>query len=385
MKRRRLLAAGCICGLAPLLARAQAQEAAAEWRMPERFTRPDAASEDGGLWALMDREETRLRRSPFAIRDAALRARVQDMVCRLAGPHCPDVRVYLMHTPYFNANMAPNGMMQVWSGLMLRCDNEAQLAAVLGHEIAHYLQRHSLERLRSAKSHAAAATFLSLFGVVGAIGTLGVAASMYGYSREHEHEADRIGVHLMRAAGYDPAEAAKVWGNLLLEIKARPDGSGANPLFASHPLPEDRKEALTELAKATPGGTTNEAAWHQALKPFLRAWLVDEVKRGQREESLALLNRMVARGPMLGEYLHARAETYRLRGNEGDLEAALADYRAAVDAGGEPPETHRGLGAVYRARKEAAQAKASYQRYLELAPNAPDAAMIKSQLEEIGT
>jgi predicted Zn-dependent protease len=386
VKRRRVLAAGCLCGLGvlPLLARAQSQDAAAEWRMPERFTRPETSTDEGGLWSLMDREETRLRRSPFAIRDAELQARVQDMVCRLAGSHCPDVRVHLIRTPYFNASMAPNGMMQVWSGLMLRVDNEAQLAAVLGHEVGHYLSRHSVEQLRAAKSHSATATVMSMFGVVGALGQLGVLANFSGYSRDHERDADRIGVTLMRNAGYDPAEASKIWENLLLETKANPEGRRPNALFASHPAPEERMEVLEKLAQANPGGVTKEAEWNQAVKPFLHEWLADEVKRGQREESLVLLGRMIARSPN-GEYLYARGETYRLRGKEGDLDAALADFRAAVGAGGEPPETYRSLGAVYRSRKEMREAKASFQRYLEVAPNAPDAAMIKNYLEEIGT
>ena len=355
----------------------------AQWRMPERFTRPETATDEGGLWALMDREETRLRRSPFLIRDAALQARVHNMVCHLAGAHCPDVRVYLMRTPFFNASMAPNGMMQVWSGLMLRVDNEAQLAAVLGHEIGHYLARHSVEKLRSAKAHSSTATVMSMFGALGALGALGVAASFSGYSRDHEREADRISVTLMRDAGYDPTQASKIWENLLLETKANPNARTPNPLFGSHPAPEERMETLAKLAQAAPGGASQEAEWNDAVKPFLRDWLADEVKRGQREESLALLNRMIARAPQAA-YFFARGETYRLRGAEGDFDAAVEDYLAAAAAGGEPPETHRSLGTVYRARQQAPAAKASFQRYLELAPSAPDAAMIKSYLEEIG-
>src|SRR5687768_11724312 len=198
MKRRAFLAAGCAGCAAIGLARAQGT-----WEMPARFARPEAASEEGGLWSLMDREETKLRRSPFALPDAKLKAYVQDVACRLAGAHCADVRVHLVRTPLFNASMAPNRMMQVWTGLMLRVDNEAQLAAVLGHEIGHYLARHSLERLRSARTHSSTATALSMFGVVGALAQLGVAASFSGYSRDHEREADRIGVALMRNAGYD--------------------------------------------------------------------------------------------------------------------------------------------------------------------------------------
>jgi predicted Zn-dependent protease len=356
-----------------------------DWAMPARFARPDPASEEGGLWALMDREETRLRRSPFALRDARLQAYVQGIACKLAGEHCPDVRVHLVRTPFFNASMAPNGMMQVWSGLMLRVDNEAQLAAVLGHEIGHYLQRHSVERLRDAKARSAFGTFIGLFGAVGALGQLGLLAGQFAYGREHEREADAIGVALMRKAGYDAAEAASVWENLQLEIRERPDGGSASPLFASHPLPEERMAALAEAAKADPGGVKNEEPWREHVKPFLHEWITEEIKRGQREESLALFTRLATSAAAPAPYLWARGEVFRLRAAQGDLDFALADYLNALAAGGAPPEAHRGLGLVHRSRKNAAEAKASFQRYLEAAPKAPDAALIKSYLEELPT
>jgi beta-barrel assembly-enhancing protease len=181
VKRRRFLAGAC-AGCAALAAFAQETK----WAMPARFARPDPASDEGGLWSMMDRHEARLRRSPFALRAEKLQAYVQGIACRLAGEHCPDMRVHLVRTPLFNASMAPNGMMQVWSGLPLRVDNEAQLAAVLGHEIGHYLQRHSVERLRDAKSRSAFGTFIGLFGAVGALGQLGMLAGQFAYSRKHE-------------------------------------------------------------------------------------------------------------------------------------------------------------------------------------------------------
>ena len=150
--------------------------------------------------------------------------------------------------------MAPNGMMQVWSGLMLRVDNEAQLAAVLGHEIGHYLARHSVERLRDAKSRAAFGQFLGLFGVAGALGQLGVLAGMLAYSRDQERDADRIGAMLMHKAGYDVSEASNVWANLLVETKARPEGAPQSVLFATHPGAQERQASLAELAASYPGG-----------------------------------------------------------------------------------------------------------------------------------
>lgn len=379
MNRRGFLAAGgCAC-MAPWLVHAQA------WQPPERFARPDLASEEGGLWAMMDREESRLRRSPFALRDPALKTHVQDMACRLAGEHCPDIRVHLVRTPLFNASMAPNGMMQVWTGLLLRVENDAQLAAVLGHEIGHYLARHQLEQLREAKSRSAFAQFLGLFGLLGAVGQLGLLAGMFAYSREHENEADRIGVMLMHRAGYDAGEAAKVWGNLLLEMKARPGESMSSPLFATHPAPEERQAALEALARSHAGGLTNTTEWRERVRPHLREWLNEEVKRGQPEESLALLTRMLASAQSQPEYTYARGEVYRLRAREGDLQAAADDYRLAIATGEAPAEAHRGLGMVYRLRNQASGARASFERYLELAPEAPDAAMIRTYLEELQT
>jgi len=279
--------------------------------------------------------------------------------------------------------MAPNGMMQVWTGLLLRVENEAQLAAVLGHEIGHYLSRHSIERLRQARSNSAAAQIMGLFGVVGLVGQLGVAASMMAYSRDHEREADRIGLLLMHKAGYATDEAAKVWRDLQLELKERPDGGSRNPLFSTHPAPEDRQQELAALAATFQGGETNAAEWQKRVQPFLRDWLVEEVKRGQHEETIALLTRLAHDIPSRPEYLVARGETYRLRGASEDLDKALADYKMALAVEGVPAEAYRGLGMIQRLRDQPAEARTNLLRYLELAPQAPDAGMIKSYVEEL--
>jgi beta-barrel assembly-enhancing protease len=380
MNRRRFLAGGCACcaGLIPGFVLGQS-----DWSAPARFARPDAASDEGGLWGMMDREETRLRRSPFNLRDPQLQGYIQDIACRLGGEHCADIRVYLMRTPFFNASMAPNGMMQVWTGLLLRVENEAQLAAVLGHEIGHYLARHSIERLRQARSNMAAAQIMGLFGVVGLVGQLGVAASIMAYSRDNESEADRIGLLLMHKAGYATEEAAKVWQNLQLELKERPDGGARNPLFATHPAPEDRQQELARLAATYQGGTPNDAEWQKRVQPFLREWLIDEIKRGQHEETIALLTRLARNIPSRPEYLVARGETYRLRADKDDFDKALGDYQAALALEGVPAEAYRGLGMIQRMRDQPAEARTNLLRYLELAPQAPDAGMIKSYVEEL--
>jgi tetratricopeptide (TPR) repeat protein len=119
--------------------------------------------------------------------------------------------------------------------------------------------------------------------------------------------------------------------------------------------------------------------------PYLRDWLAEEVKRGQHEETLALLTRLTTRMPSQSLYVTARAETYRLRGKDDDLEQAIADYKRAMAMDGASADAYRGLGMIQRLRKQPTQARENLLRYLELAPDAADAAMIKSYVEDLRT
>lgn len=357
---------------------------AAEGGLPARFTRPAIDTDEGGWWALMDREETRLRRSPLVVRDPGLGDYLRELVCRLGGDHCKDVRVYVVRTAQFNASMAPNGTMQVWSGLLLRVDNEAQLASVLGHELGHYLERHTVERMRDLKNKAAAAMFLSIFGLVGAVASLGVAASAYGFSRDQESRADRVGMRLLQKAGYDGREAARIWDNLLAELKVRggEDVGKRSVMFATHPPAGDRRDELLKLA-GDAGGRLAAAELEAVVGPHRMEWLQEEIRRGQYEESLELFNRKLAQRPEDPEFLYARGEVRRLRDTPDDLQAALADLQRGSAAPRPPAELFRSLGLVHRRREDAPAAAVAFQKYLALAPEAGDAGLIKTYLTEV--
>lgn len=392
MKRRDFLAGCGCCGLlgampAPLLAETALLAAS-------RFQRPESSTDEGGLWAMLDREEAKLRRSLFLVRDKPLNEYISGIACRLAGDHCPDLRVYVVRSPFFNASMAPNGMMQVWTGLLLRMANEAQLAAVLGHEIGHYLARHSLDRLRDAKSRSAFGQFLGIaLGVAGAGGAaplaqLALNASMFAHGREHEREADRIGLQLMARAGYEPMEASRVWEQLLAEIKSEKDWSGEagerSILFASHPPAEERQQELVARASALGmnGAQSGETAYKNMLVQHRWGWLEDELKRRKSGETLALLQRMLDRTPQDSELRYFMGETYRVRGAEGDAQRSLEAYQAASGQASAPPEVYRSMGTVYRQIGNRPAAAEAFQRYLVAKPGAEDAEMILNYIKE---
>lgn len=395
MNRRQWLAWGCghcaaATGLGALAGVAHAQDAA--WAVPARFTKPDLSTDEGGLWAMVDREETRLRRSPFIMRDGGVRAYLQDLVCRLGGEHCSDVRVYPVRTPWFNASMAPNGMMQVWSGLLLRVENEAQLAAVLGHEMGHYLQRHSIEQMRDIRSRSAFGQILGVaLGGVGLLAQLALLAGAASYSRDHERQADQIGLVLMKQAGYDPRQAAVVWRNLREELTA---GAGGDPtrrsaLFASHPPSIEREQSLEKNAQAllaaAPAGTaaleTKEEAYVSMIAPYLFDLFEDELKRGQYDETLVLMDRWLKRYPDRADVLYFRGEARRLRAQGDDIDLALKDIQAATQSKAYPPAAWRSLGYLHMARKQEDPARQAFTQYLAMAPGAPDSGLVQTYLQ----
>jgi predicted Zn-dependent protease len=196
-----------------------------------------------------DRTQKDLKTSGKLITGTPVNKYLQEISCKLDSGLCEDIRVYLVRLPYFNATMAPNGFMQVWTGLLLRTQNEAQLAYILGHEIAHYRYKHSLQLFRQAERTANILAPFQLAAVAGGVGYAGSLAEIgaYGilmkYSRDHEGEADLGGFPMAVAAGYDPREAAKVWEELQEEKDAL--GESATSLFLStHPSSSERFEAL---------------------------------------------------------------------------------------------------------------------------------------------
>lgn len=340
--------------------------------------------DERGLWMQVDEAERQLKISPLVIRDPALNAYVRSVLCRTVGDErCGEVRLYITRAPHFNAAMAPNGMMQVWSGLLLRTQNEAQLAAVLSHEYAHFANRHSLRLFREAKSKSASAAWLAFTGI-GLIASFGIWADLFRYSREMEHEADVAGLGWMARAGYDTREAASVWEQLRAEmdataaarnVKSRKDKDTG--LFASHPPSAERIAYLRQEAQAEPGvlGQTGADRYRAALGLLWPTFVDDQLKMNDFGASDYLLTSLAGNGwtPWL---LYARGELYRRRAGGGDLDKANSYYSDAMAGGGELPELWRGRGLGRLKQGEVEAGRADLREYLRRAPQALDRSMI---------
>jgi predicted Zn-dependent protease len=150
-----------------------------------------------------------------------------------------------------NAFALPGGFFYVNKGLLLAADNEAELAGVMAHEIAHVAARHAMENQGKAQAmnYGMLAGIIFGGGIVSSVlqnagGILG-GLSMLKFSRGAEQEADRLGVQYLYASGYDPMAMSTMFEKLQTLNKKKP-GKLAK-LFASHPQPVDRRDASMTL------------------------------------------------------------------------------------------------------------------------------------------
>lgn len=155
-----------------------------------------------------------------------------------------------------NAFALPGGFFFVNKGLILVADNEAELAGVMAHEIAHVAARHAMENQRKMQilDYGILAGILLGGGVIGNVlynaGGLIEGLSFLKFTRGAEEEADKLGVQYMWAAGYDPNAMATMFEKLEAKNKKKP-GTIAK-LFATHPAPPDRRASAISLAARFP-------------------------------------------------------------------------------------------------------------------------------------
>src|SRR5262249_6922205 len=155
-----------------------------------------------------------------------------DIIGAVGGPAAKDFRIYLLRIPDFNAMMFPSGFAVVFSGLLLRMRNEAQLAGVIAHESGHFLRRHMIRSWRDQRRKTDIFAFGSMLVGIGGAGVgaylgdyvqlaeLGTLLTLLKYSREMEAEADAMGARLIADAGYAPIEMSNIWQQLIGEETA---------------------------------------------------------------------------------------------------------------------------------------------------------------------
>jgi predicted Zn-dependent protease len=400
LSRRALLAGGGIAAasLATGVAEARIRPAEMVPLIGPGFKPTD--KDEQGLWKEMERAEEEISGSNLLIEDPKLTSYLKNIIGTVGGPAAQDFRIYLARIPEFNAMMFPSGFAVVFSGLLLRMRNEAQLAGVIAHESGHFLRRHMIRSWRDMRRKSDLfAIGAMLAGVGGAAGgmylgnyvqlaQLGTLFSLARYSREMEAEADAMGARLIEQAGYPPIEISNVWQQLIGEENAtaryrRKQRDRGYDLFASHPAPESRMADLRAdaLEVTVPGKSYDDrrARYLAMIGPMRQMFLDDQVKLNDPGGSQYLIETLAQDG-WNGLLRFYEGEVWRLRNRQGDEARAAQSYAAAVVYPDAPADAWRWHGISLLKEGRPAEAKAAFGRYLTMKPDAADAAWVRQMI-----
>lgn len=244
-------------------------------------------------------EHEKVMASMAVYRDPILQAYVEEVGNAVAAvSHRPDLDYVftVIDSPEINAFALPGGFVYVNRGLLTFMNSEAELAAVLGHEIAHITARHAVQQQARGGLAKAAATVTGVVTTVatgsGYVGSqIGDVASIWaqsglsGYGREDELEADRLGAEYIVEAGYDPAAMIDVITVLKnqedFNRKVSGSGGGYHGLFATHPRNDKRlRDAIAEVGRLAGSAVTRND--DTRFRSVLEGLVVGQSNQSQR-------------------------------------------------------------------------------------------------------
>jgi predicted Zn-dependent protease len=280
-----------------------------------------------------------------------------------------------------NAWALPGGKIAINRGLLVLLEDEAQLAAVLGHEVVHAAARHGAEQQATSMG-------IQLAAVLAASQTknpyyrqaagLGAAGAQAFYSRANELESDHYGINYMVAAGYEPYGAVELQQTFLRLSKQRGQASWLSTFFASHPPSQERVDKNRARAKTLPSGKRNRQSYLNAIrqirkdKPAYEAHqnALKAAKKKQWSEAMNLTNRAIRLQPKEARFQITKGH---LLNKQKKKTQALSAFNRAVNL--EPqyfsPHLYRGL--LYNDLKNYARAEQDLQNSFKLFPTQPAA------------
>lgn len=301
-----------------------------------------------------------------------------------------------------NAFAMPGGNIAITRGLLVALENEAQLAAVLGHELGHVTARHSLQNLQRG-------ILLNLGLQVLSYGSSGTSYSVLArqagqvagsildssYSREEEREADRLGIDYMVKAQYSPKGAVE-----LQEFLAKKSGEGEaqwlQGLFRTHPFSKERMWDNQYYIDSNYRWAMNNEAYVSGDDDFKRAMAsllkskaaYDDYDKAREKEqakdlagAIALYEQAVHKAPEQGLLQSALGMAYLKNDSHGEAKKYLT---RAVQLDAEYFESHFGLGYLYLKENNPALAKEHLQKSMKLMPTLGSAFFLAESYEKTG-
>lgn len=325
------------------------------------------------IWNRVGEVQRRLNNSSYIYQDPVLSAYVNEVAQNLIPENIKgkglSFQVKIIRNPLLNAFAFPNGVIYVHTGLISKMENEAQLAALLGHEMIHVTHRHTVQDRRNFKNTTAVLATLQMasfpFGayeLVSVLGEQGAKAAVTGYSRELETEADNVGLPLMINAGYDPKEAPKLFMHLKREVEEQ---DKKEPFFfGTHPRLQERIDNYNRFIKTKYPNTTgikNTERFMDIISPLILDNAKMDLSMGRFSSAKDGIGRFLEIDPQNSRAHFYLGELYRQRSDEADREKALNEYSLSIQYDPSNPAPHKGIGLIYYKLERYQEARAEFE------------------------
>jgi len=347
------------------------------------------------IWRRSLEEEKALNAKVLILQDKKLEDYLDQVIRKLQPEKLPpgmSFKVIVVKDPYLNAFAFPNGIIYVHTGLLARMDNEAQLAALLAHEMAHCTQRHTLRAFRSMKDKPAfmvsvqqtLARLSMIQDVVKFLGLTGAMAAVTGYTRELESEADIVGLDYMVSAGYDSYEALRLFDHLKSEIEHE---QITEPFFfGTHPNVQARIDTIMGLLETKyrdkRGGIKNAELFLSKVNPAILENARLDLRIGRFDIAQSGVEKYLRITKNDARAYHLLGEIFRQRGEEHEYGKAMAYYQKAILIDSSYAEPHKAIGLIHFKAGHRALAKKFFESCLLLDPDTPDKAYIQGYIKQ---
>lgn len=299
--------------------------------------------------------------------------------------------------PAVNAFILPNGAMFITTGILSIIENEAQLAFVMSHELAHYELRHSLRQTRTQQNNAKRGAVLGIVlaalaggasgtydpSITNSVSSLWSLSADSHYSRDLEREADKTGLIRLVNKNYDLSEGIKLLTNMGNAMKLEGYQGGGN--FSSHPDIQERiknyelqiSELPTNIAKSSNRGVED---YYSHIFSAIKINAELNIKYGRTQMAREALRSYAAHAEENSEYWFLLGEVCRLRREDQE---ALSAYQKAASNKPSIIAALREIGHLYRKQNKNELAVQYYQNYLDQEPEAVEAPIIRMLIKKL--
>jgi len=217
----------------------------------------------------------------------------QRLATRTHRPRMP-YRFNVVNATYINAYAFPGGTISATRGILLKLNDEAELASLLGHELGHVNARHTARQMSQAMlTQALVGGVAAIAGSQGSmlgdlttqLGSIGAGALLASYSRDNERQADDLGLRYMAAAGYDPQGFVGLMDMLRTLNKAQPNA--VQLMFSTHPMSDERYQSAVQATRTrypqAKGSLYRERYMDQTADLRRQRGAIEAMQNGEKE------------------------------------------------------------------------------------------------------